>query len=1278
MAANPMWDKTTCRSAIAFLGEIYRNDEMWGRQAIVKLWILNILMQLSALSGEASQSIAISAETLLRELEASEDMKKRDLYRVCRESGPVPYSLGVSQPKLDSPSLLDRVQNRPDVEGNIRMLRKQRTKERGNFVYIPPQAKASVQAADDTRFLLMEKVKGFLESDQKVFLLMGDSGAGKSTFNRELEFDLWQSYKNKSDRIPLHIDLPAIDKPEHDMIAKQLRRCEFTEPQIREMKHYRKFILICDGYDESQQTQNLYMSNRLNQSGEWDAQMVISCRSEHVGSDYRDRFQPINHNQRLDSSLFQEAVITPFSTDQIHAYIKQYVSMNEPLWRVEDYTQVFERTPSLKDLMRNPLLMTLSLDVLPRMMDPGQTYSRVTRLELYDHFVEQWLERGKKRLSEKDMTPQARAVFESLSIEGFTESGIDFLKRLSAAIYKEQDGQPIVQYSRYKDGGSWKAEFFGRDDEKQLLLQACPLTRNGNQFRLIHRSLMEYGLTLAIFDPRDTRNARLQEVADIDEEYLASPLVWRNFVNDSSVLQFLGELAQYEPSFKQRLLEFIELSKKDKKWCTAASNAITILVRAGVQFNSADLQGIRIPGANLSYGVFDSAQLQEADLGNVNLCGAWLRQADLTKAQMSGAQFGDLPSLIHDSMVLSCAYSPDGTSLAVSLEDGDINVYSTSNWEKVQTLKGHDGSVSCVVYSPQGSHMVSASSDTTVRLWDTESGTCQKILTGHTEGVSCIAFPPQGDQVASASNDKTVRLWDIVTGGCRRILSGHNAVVASVVYSPQGNQLASGGVDCTVRLWDVESGDCSHILSDHSDAVSDVAFSPQGYQIASASYDRTVRVWNAGTGECIRILSGHSSDVCSVAYSPKGDQIASGCEGGAVTLWNAETGICHRALTGHIGAVFSVSYSPSGGLIASVGGDRMLRLWDVSIGASRSVSSHNIRGILFVKYSPEGGDIICSLDNTIQLYDIEARDLRREFHGHSDKVSSAVYSPRGDQMASGSADMTVRLWDIQSGTCQHSLTGHSDGVNCIAYSPEGDQIASSSNDKTVRLWDPSSGECQQTLSGHNEGVMSVVYFPGGNQLASCSADNTVRLWDIAMGVCSRILSGHSGTVYNAAFSPQGHQLASASADTTVRIWGMETGECHNILTGHDDEVTRVRYSDEGEMVASSSLDGTVRLWDVASGQSLAVVQTYQQNIFDIAWSATPEGNYLATGCRDGPLLIWQVIREREQYLVRFRWAFAYGPLTLTGATIQDVHGLSDLNKRLMEQYGAEGTPASPN
>jgi len=134
---------------------------------------------------------------------------------------------------MGSSSLFDRVQERPDVEGNLRQLRR-RLNERGKFVYIPPQAKANFQTSDETRFPLTEKVDEFLKGDQKVFLLLGDSGAGKSTFNRELECHLWQSYK-KGGIIPLHINLPAIERPEHDMIAKQLRKSEFTEPQIREL-----------------------------------------------------------------------------------------------------------------------------------------------------------------------------------------------------------------------------------------------------------------------------------------------------------------------------------------------------------------------------------------------------------------------------------------------------------------------------------------------------------------------------------------------------------------------------------------------------------------------------------------------------------------------------------------------------------------------------------------------------------------------------------------------------------------------------------------------------------------------------------------------------------------------------------------------------------------------------------------------------------------------------------------------------------------------------------
>lgn len=47
LASDPKRDADIRQSAVAFLGEIYRSDVIWGQQVTVKQWILSILMRLS-------------------------------------------------------------------------------------------------------------------------------------------------------------------------------------------------------------------------------------------------------------------------------------------------------------------------------------------------------------------------------------------------------------------------------------------------------------------------------------------------------------------------------------------------------------------------------------------------------------------------------------------------------------------------------------------------------------------------------------------------------------------------------------------------------------------------------------------------------------------------------------------------------------------------------------------------------------------------------------------------------------------------------------------------------------------------------------------------------------------------------------------------------------------------------------------------------------------------------------------------------------------------------
>ncbi|KAG0310100.1 hypothetical protein BGZ97_012804, partial [Linnemannia gamsii] len=395
------------------------------------------------------------------------------------------------------------------VENSLKALRVRRLEEYDQLVYIPPMAKANLQAKDNNLFPLMAKVQEFLNSDRHVMLILGDSGAGKSTFNRHLEHHLWTNY-DKDDAIPLFINLPAIDRPDQDMITKQLQVHGFSDDQILEMKIHCQFILICDGYDESQLTANLHQTNRLNQRGQWRAKMIISCRTQFLGPVYVERFvpQPTDRYAKVRSDFFQEAIIVPFSKEQVEDYVARYVPLEPRPWVTDDYMQMLTTIPNLMDLVKNPFLLTLTLEALPGVTKGQQKLSNISisRVQLYDHFVNEWLGVNMRRLRDSTLTDGDREMLEHMIEKGFIFLGVDYSKRLALAIFEKHDGNPVVHYLHYDHKHTWRAEFFGPELEVRLLRESSPLTRTGSLFRFIHRSMLEYFFSRTVFDPTTYRD----------------------------------------------------------------------------------------------------------------------------------------------------------------------------------------------------------------------------------------------------------------------------------------------------------------------------------------------------------------------------------------------------------------------------------------------------------------------------------------------------------------------------------------------------------------------------------------------------------------------------------------------------------------------------------------------------------------------------------------------------------------------------------------------------
>lgn len=1268
MTADQHWELTTRQQAIDFLAKLYRNVATWTSKEEIDTWILDILRQAMTLPDPVISDHALST---IRGLEKEGDTGKRALYRDVIAGPLIPYPVAARLPVPSTSPLLARVLAVPGVEDDLHKLRAQRLKEQESALYIPLLAKPTLQSFDDTSFPLMEKALEFLAGSRIVLLVMGDSGGGKSTFNLQLEHTLWQGYR-RGGPIPLHINLPGIDNPQQNMIEKQLRYLNFSDAQIQELKLHRQFIVICDGYDESQLRKNLYTTNQLNKPRQWKIKMVISCRTQYLGSDYRSQFQPtVDRYAQPPVDLFQEAVLAPFSRTQIEQYVKQYVERaisqvtnpDQLEWDVEDYMDKLLEIPHLIDLVSNPFLLTLALRALPRMAFSKQELAvvRLTRVGLYDSFTEEWLDNNKRRLEDSTLSLEGQSTFDILREEGFVQRGISFQKELAAAIFQHQDGNPVVEYSHLRERHTWKGSFFSPDTQITIMREASPLARSGNQFRFLHRSILEYLYSRVISDPCDPHSAPIESLVE-------HPLNQRSIVGELSVVQFLSERVELDPSFKARLIDAVEESKLDVQVSQAAANAISILVRAGFRFNGADLRGIRIPGADVRGGQFDSADLEGADMSNVNLGKTWMRQADLSKAQMTGVQFGELPDLRMEDWIRCCVFSPDGEILAVLTRACEITIFDTVSWTGISRYPGG----TAIAVSPTTCELAkSVQQSNTVEIGDILTGEARLIMSGHEDVVIFISYSADGSLLATTSKDTTIRVCSALSGDTLHVLRGHSASVTGVAFSPTGTQVASCSKDGTIRTWNVQTGESTAVLSGHFGHIHALAFSPNGCQIAFGHSSGDIVLWDPHTGNYTDCLVGHSGEVYSLTYSPDGQQIASGGLDTTIRLWSSQNGEMLGELSGHLHGINFIDYSPTGCYIASGSSEGTVRLWryteDVLGGPVDSKASE----WHCMSFSPNGERIItCGVGRRLTVWETLTGKLVVTLSGHRGTIQAATYSPCGERIASVSSDKTARLWCARTGELLdviECLAGH---ALTVVIRPDGLRVVSVGSDRTIRTRGAQASELGLDLCGHLADVVDVAYSPGGEQIASCSDDKTARLWCARTGEQLFVLD-HPESVNQVLYSPDGNELVSVTmSDGILRCWDTKSGKLIGMLERTEVKMVCCCFSTDGSLIATSDTDGMLQLWDRTSGAFVLVFQAVVGLILSIQWMQSAENVHHLATLDMGTLRIWELVARKETFRLRLLWSYGKKELSFEDAILCGAVGLSPADFELVKQRGA--------
>jgi WD40 repeat protein len=516
--------------------------------------------------------------------------------------------------------------------------------------------------------------------------------------------------------------------------------------------------------------------------------------------------------------------------------------------------------------------------------------------------------------------------------------------------------------------------------------------------------------------------------------------------------------------------------------------------------------------------------------------GAWL---------LDGKSGAPIKHLAGQALVVSAAFNPDQTMVALAAFDGTVRVWGANTGRTLSRENGHEDSVLSVAFSPDGTRLLSASADKTARLWDAKSGAMLATYRGHTDAVNTAAFDPSGTLIITASDDGTARLWDLRSGETRAVLrSRRGEKFAAASFSSDGTHVSTRGEGPNVRLWDV--GPARILPAVHlGTTVTSIRFSHDGGRFVTASMDGTARLWDALSGAELLTVYAHHDPNYSAAFDSQETRILTASEDGFARVFDSKTGAPLVTLRGHEKLVGSALFSPDGTRIVTGSDDGTGRLWDARTGATIAVLPDGAVPI----FGPDGKQILS-------------------------RSNSVTFTPQR-------VTSLARLWDGRTGKPASVLQGHQDLITSMAFSPDGRWIVTGAGDKSARIWNSESGQQSAILLGHEGGVLSAAFSPDGKEVLTASEDHTARLWDARSGKPIAVLSGHEARVTAAIFSPDGSKILTSTEDK-ARLWDAKTHVMLVLFKGQSEDgaFSHVSFSPDGKHVLTVA-NGTMQMWDAS-------------------------------------------------------------------------------------------------
>ncbi len=241
-------------------------------------------------------------------------------------------------------------------------------------------------AKEDLLSFFLKKVFKQKENLNQFYLILGDSGMGKTTFSLNLFskynsiFNLFYNSRNIK-LLPLGIDLTTLKQ------------------SLKDIKEPNKTILILDGFDEAPNIKYDEIQNEFNKLIDLVKLfkiVIITCRTHYFSSQKEEpnelRVKKFNTNGNGFHSI-KKMYVSPFDSKDI----KEYINKTFNVLQFKQKSKAFEIVNDTDDLLARPMLLSYIKDLVN-----NEQKSFESKTDIYETLILAWLERESNKYPENE------------------------------------------------------------------------------------------------------------------------------------------------------------------------------------------------------------------------------------------------------------------------------------------------------------------------------------------------------------------------------------------------------------------------------------------------------------------------------------------------------------------------------------------------------------------------------------------------------------------------------------------------------------------------------------------------------------------------------------------------------------------------------------------------------------------------------------------------------------------------------------------------------------